>query len=247
MQLIPVIDLMHGQVVRARGGQRALYRPMQSQLCAGSAPLVVARALLAHCRTETLYLADLDALTGGAPQQAVLASLLAALPRLQLWLDAGFASAADARQLRDALGADGDRLVPVFGSESLRSAQALDACFGPAGAWQAQGILSLDRRGTELLDAAGCWQSPGRWPQRLIVMTLERVGSGAGPNLDTLRWVRERAPQALLAGAGGLRDEADLQAAAAAGADAWLVASALHDGRLAPRGGHRTSSGPGEG
>jgi phosphoribosylformimino-5-aminoimidazole carboxamide ribotide isomerase len=36
-------------------------------------------------------------------------------------------------------------------------------------------------------------------------------------------------------GAGGLRDAADLAAASRAGAQAWLVASALHDGRLDPR------------
>jgi phosphoribosylformimino-5-aminoimidazole carboxamide ribotide isomerase len=36
----------------------------------------------------------------------------------------------------------------------------------------------------------------------------------------------------MVIGAGGLRHADDLEAAAAAGADAWLVASALHDRRL---------------
>jgi uncharacterized protein related to proFAR isomerase len=70
------------------------------------------------------------------------------------------------------------------------------------------------------------------WPKRLIVMTLERVGSGAGPDLDTLQAVRRLAPEAMLIGAGGIRSEDDLARAAAAGADAWLVASALHDLQL---------------
>ena len=43
------------------------------------------------------------------------------------------------------------------------------------------------------------------------------------------------APRAMLIGAGGIRDEADLRLAAQAGAAAWLTASALHDRRLAPR------------
>ena len=65
-------------------------------------------------------------------------------------------------------------------------------------------------------------------------MTLERVGADAGPDLDTLAEVRRKAPQAMLIGAGGIRHPADLARAADAGADAWLVASALHDLRLPP-------------
>jgi phosphoribosyl isomerase A len=63
----------------------------------------------------------------------------------------------------------------------------------------------------------------------VIVMTLERVGSGAGPDLGTLKDVQALAPAARLVGAGGLRSMADLALAAEAGAAAWLVASALHD------------------
>ena len=44
--------------------------------------------------------------------------------------------------------------------------------------------------------------------------------------------MQARAPGAALIGAGGIRDAADLERAEAAGATAWLVASALHDGRL---------------
>ena len=70
------------------------------------------------------------------------------------------------------------------------------------------------------------------WPRRLIVMTLERVGSGAGPDLETLQEVRRLAPGAMVIGAGGIRSPEDLALASAAGADAWLVASALHDLQL---------------
>jgi len=63
-------------------------------------------------------------------------------------------------------------------------------------------------------------------------MTLERVGADAGPDLETIAGLRARAPHTDLIGAGGIRDAADLDRAAASGAWAWLVASALHDGRL---------------
>jgi phosphoribosylformimino-5-aminoimidazole carboxamide ribotide isomerase len=225
MTVIPVIDLLQGQVVRAVRGERQHYRPIDSALCASSDPRTVARILCEHCAAQQLYVADLDALQGGAGQVAVVRQLLEALPGIELWLDAGFADVSQARALDAALGPLAQRLVPVFGSESLRSRAALEACFTASG----RGILSLDRRNGERLDAAGCWDTPELWPSRVIVMTLERVGSGAGPDLDTLRQLAARSPRTRLIGAGGIASTADLTRAGAAGASAWLVASALHD------------------
>ena len=236
MNIIPVIDLLRGQVVRAVRGDRKSYQPITSALCASSDPLAVARILCRHTASARLYVADLDALQGAAVQAGVLRALLDALPDVELWLDAGFADAPAAADVLDRFTGHRGRLVPVFGSESLRSAAALERCFkGPQGATP-NAILSLDRRDGHRLDAAGCWESSPLWPQRVIVMTLERVGADSGPDLDTLAEVRRKAPVATLIGAGGIRHPADLASAAAAGAGAWLVASALHDLRLPPVG-----------
>lgn len=234
MDLIPVIDLMQGQVVRAVRGNRHAYRPIVSELCASSDPLTVARILCQHCASRQLYIADLDALLGKPAQAAVLRSLLQALPGLELWLDAGFAGAAAADALRAEIGTVGAGIVPVFGSESLASRAELERCFGSATARDAatESVLSLDRRDGQRMDVAGCWDAPHLWPRRVIVMTLERVGSDVGPDLKTLNDVRVEAPSTFIVGAGGIRDENDLARARDAGAGAWLVASALHDGRL---------------
>ncbi len=232
MNIIPVIDLLHGQVVRAVRGDRRSYRPIESALCRSSDPLAVARTLCRHCASARLYVADLNALQDGVSQIATLRALLDADPQLELWLDAGFADLGAAADALSALAPHAGRVVPVFGSESLRSPAALAACFD-AGAGS-NAVLSLDRRDGRRLDAAGCWDAPALWPPRVIVMTLERVGADAGPDLGTLAEVRHKAPGAMLIGAGGIRHPADLASAAAAGADAWLVASALHDLRLPP-------------
>ena len=84
MLLIPVIDLMQGQVVRAVRGQRQSYRPIVSTLCEGSAPVDIAQALCRRAGARRLYIADLDALLGGAPQVDVLRELLQALPEVEL-------------------------------------------------------------------------------------------------------------------------------------------------------------------
>jgi len=230
MTLIPVIDLLQGQVVRGVRGDRQAYRPIESALCASSDPVTVAKILVDHCAARQLYVADLDALMGGPPQHEALRQLLGALDGIELWLDAGFADADAARALGAQLAPHSERIVPVFASESLRSRAALEDCasrFGAAGA-----VLSLDRRDGQRLDPAGCWDAISLWPQRVIVMTLERVGSGAGPDLETMAALHREAPGTMLVGAGGMRSGDDLSRARAAGAGAWLVASALHDLQL---------------
>jgi len=234
VKVIPVLDLQGGQVVRAQRGERSMYRPIISGLAQGSDPQRLAVALLAAADAvdpgndaPLLYLADLDAIQGRGAQLEAIASLLAALPRLTLWLDAGFSDVAQAAALRAALGAAGARVRAVFGSESLASTAALAALTGDA-----EAILSLDSRAAQPLDPAGCWQRPDLWPRDVIVMTLDQVGAASGPALDVFERLREAAPDRTWIGAGGVRDRDDLDATAAAGASAWLVASALHDGTL---------------
>jgi phosphoribosylformimino-5-aminoimidazole carboxamide ribotide isomerase len=259
MQVIPVLDLLDAHAVRAIRGDRANYRPIQSSLCASSEPLAVARALLAASRTHVLYVADLGAIMSRDADPSTLATLATSLadPRqhdpqrapLEIWLDAGYAdfpsmldhfsriaSAIGSTHEHDAIA----RIVPVFGSESLRSPDALRAAESAGYA----PILSLDHRGGQLIAAPGIadtLRSPSTWPARVIVMTLDQVGADAGPDLDTFGAIREQADQQgelhqqgqrMLIGAGGIRHRDDLDAAARSGADAWLIASALHDGRL---------------
>jgi phosphoribosylformimino-5-aminoimidazole carboxamide ribotide isomerase len=233
-RIVPVIDLLNGQVVRGVKGDRKAYRPIVSALCGSSDPVSVARQLLDHCAARQLYVADLDALMGGSVQIGLLQTLLEELPEIdELWLDGGFADAAAAQLAIDAMGPQGIRLAPVFGSESLSSRTALERCFDRRGPFGERALLSLDRRDGQRLDVAGSWDAPELWPPRVIVMTLERVGAGTGPDLQTLREMRSRSPTTTLIGAGGLRSEADLDAAGAAGAAVWLVASALHDLQVA--------------
>jgi len=231
MQLVPVIDLLAGQVVHATGGDRSRYRPVASALLAGTEPADVARRLGEHCATNTLYLADLDALQGRPPQVDEVRALLDAEPQRVLWLDAGYVDAAAVGRWMHALGPQAGRVQPVLASESLASVAALRDALA---AWP-QALLSLDSRAGVPLDRGGLWQAPAVWPDRLIAMDLARVGAANGPGLDHLDALRARAPAARWIGSGGLRHDADVAAAAASGAHAWLVASALHAGRISAR------------
>ena len=59
-RIIPVIDVMGGQVVRAVGGRRSEYRPIVSKLTDSTEPVEVAKALLGATGVGEIYLADLD-------------------------------------------------------------------------------------------------------------------------------------------------------------------------------------------
>ena len=60
MQVIPVLDLMIGQVVLAQGGSRDEYRPVHSRLTGSSQPLDVAQAIFNQTGCNWLYVADID-------------------------------------------------------------------------------------------------------------------------------------------------------------------------------------------
>ncbi len=220
MDLIPVIDLRGGVVVRARMGRRDEYRPIETPLASTSDPLDVARGLLALHRFAALYVADLDAIEGTGDNTPALTRLRGL--GIPLWVDNGIADrAAATRWLADGLG------HLVIGSESQADATLVrDLAAEP------RAILSLDFRGETFTGPADLFADPTRWPRRVIAMTLARVGSAAGPDLDRLAAVMARAPDRLVYAAGGVRGVTDVTALKRLGVAGALIASCLHDGRL---------------
>ncbi|KAB1072012.1 HisA/HisF-related TIM barrel protein [Methylobacterium planeticum] len=220
-EVIPVLDLRRGQVVRARMGERHSYAPIDTPLAKGSEPGAVARGLLDTVPARTLYVADLDAIMDGTPpDRTALERIAAACPGTRLWVDAGFADEAGVEAfLAGGLG------LPVIGSES-QTAPDLVRRLGD------RAVLSLDSRGTERLGPAALHDEPGLWPRDVIVMALARVGAAGGPDLPGIAAARALGRQRRIYAAGGVRGPEDLRALRAAGAAGVLVASAIHDGRL---------------
>ncbi|UHC14731.1 nickel transporter [Methylobacterium currus] len=220
-EVVPVLDLRGGVVVRARAGDRERYAPIVTPLSPGPAPADVARGLLAAWPARRLYVADLDAIMDGTPPDlGALRAIATACPGVELWVDAGFATEEGvAAFLAAGLGR------PVLGSESQADAALVRRLAAAA-------VLSLDSRDGAPLGPAALHEEASAWPPEVIVMTLSRVGSGAGPDLAGLSALKARAPRTAFYAAGGLRGPEDLPALEAAGAAGVLVASAIHDGRL---------------
>ena len=222
MEVIPVIDLKGGLVVQARAGDRKAYQPLRSLLADSSAPDAVVRGLLRLFPFRSLYIADLDAIEGRGDHDAVVARLAEGAPSLDIWVDKGIGSAVAAESW---LERNPGRLV--IGSESQT-----DASLAAALRVEPRVVLSLDFRGEAFEGPVSLLDDVALWPKRIIVMTLARVGSGAGPDLARLGAIAVRAPNRLVYAAGGVRNVADLRAAQAAGANGALVATALHKGAI---------------
>ena len=236
--VIGVIDLRHGDAVRARGGRRDRYLPIEV-VANEAVPRGDARALARHYverfGLERLYVADLDGIEHGAADTALLRSLAAFVP---VWLDAGIASVDTARQ---ALDCGVERVI--VGLETLPSLTVLESICQSTG--RDRVVFSLDlRNGTPLTPVADL---AGQRPENLaasamdagaaavIVLDLARVGAGSGVDLELLTRIRSRIPSLPLYAGGGIRSIGDLDSLQRAGCDGTLIATALLDGQITKR------------
>lgn len=224
MQVIPVIDVRGGLAVAAHRGERARYRPLETPLASSADPVAVALGLRSLFPFTTLYVADLDGIEGRGADTAIHGRLAEVWPGSELWIDDGSAGS-DARH--------GPMIKShVLGSESLTSlndyARAREQA-GPASP------LSLDFRGEEFIGPAELLADAALWPDRVIVMTLARVGSGEGPDFARLSSVIERAGAHRIYAAGGVRHAGDMRTLRDLGVAGALVATALHSGAITRR------------
>jgi HisA/HisF family protein len=221
VDVIPVIDVRHRQVVRATGGDRANYRPLSTPLSLTSDPASVARGLVALHPFSALYVADLDGIEGRGRDGALTNVLARAVPAMPVWLDCG---ATDEESVQVILSEPHVRVV--MGSESITDLAAFQRIVSRYGE---RVILSLDFAGDTFRGLPKVLVDATVWPRHVIVMTLARVGAGRGPDVVRLAELIARAPRACnVYAAGGIRDAHDLELVAVLGAKGALVSTALH-------------------
>jgi phosphoribosylformimino-5-aminoimidazole carboxamide ribotide isomerase len=232
MRILPVLDLLGGQVVRGVAGRRQEYRPVVSRLTRSSRPLDVARAFRDHFGLTELYVADLDAIAGNEPAWPTFTALRE--EGFRLWVDAGVRESPAGRELMEC------GLGVVAGLETLAGPAVLAELVRDLGD---RLVFSLDLRGSVPLGKTDVWQGADAWSiaaqavalgvRRLLVLDLARVGVNTGTGTDELceRLVVSYPEVEVWAG-GGVRGPEDLLRLRGRGVRAVLVASALHDGAL---------------
>jgi phosphoribosylformimino-5-aminoimidazole carboxamide ribotide isomerase len=239
LPILPVLDLMHGQIVRGIAGRRDEYRPIVSTFAESAEPMVIAQAFRTHFGFAEFYLADLDAIQHGPPALAVYQQLQES--GFRLWIDAGLRTSHDPtlEWLIDAQAAS-----IVVGLESVAGPDDLRRIVERAGADRV--VFSLDLKNGRPLVDPDVWQTVDPWliaehaitelgVGRLIVLDLARVGVGEGLGTEELcARVKRVYPGVQLTAGGGVRKIDDVKRLESLDLDRVLVASALHDGRITP-------------
>jgi phosphoribosylformimino-5-aminoimidazole carboxamide ribotide isomerase len=243
MQIIPVLDLAGGIAVHAQAGDRSRYAPLESGLTPGRVgdPMALLRAFHATFGIHECYVADLDAIQGGAVQRALLRELAEFHTGFDgaLLVDAGTHRPDGAVEL---LSCGASQVV--VGLETLHAFADLAAIVEAVG--PSQVVFSLDLRlGSPILHPAMqdaqragpgalhlAEQAAAAGAGTLLALDLGRVGTGCGVDLGLLGSLRGRLPDIRLLAGGGVLTRRDLERMRDAGCDAALVASAIHNGRL---------------
>jgi phosphoribosylformimino-5-aminoimidazole carboxamide ribotide isomerase len=236
MRVIPVLDLKAGRAVRAIGGDRDNYRPLETRLHPGPDPLGVARGFRDALGLRELYLADLDAIAGGAPDHALYRAIGSL--GIDLWVDAGVRDRSSLPPLLES----GVATI-VVGLETVRGPAELGEIVAEVGADRL--VFSLDlRAGLPLIGGNGtAWGTADPFAlagsvvalgvRRLLLLDLARVGKGQGTGtLPLAAGLLEADPDLEIAVGGGIADREEVRALARAGVHAVLIGSALHDGRI---------------
>lgn len=218
MKIIPVIDLKDGVVVHARQGLREYYQPINTDLCKSADIFQVIDAFLGIYAFDTVYIADLNAITQQGDHKPLMDEVQRRFPEITFWIDQGYQRYVQRTH---------DNTLPVLGSESYRNENIAEL-----NAYKNNFILSLDYSNAEALGAESLFSDPGFWPENIIIMTLGRVGSNRGPDLEKLTEFCRRHPDKNFIAAGGIRHKQDLRDLSEAGIHQALVASALHSGAI---------------
>ena len=233
-EIIPVLDLMRGRVVRGIAGRRESYRPVAGRLVDSADPLEIADAFVNQLGLDRIYLADLDAIEDNQPAWNTIEQLARAGHRLMV--DAGLRDVDRARNLVER----GVETV-VAGLETMTGPGLIRELLEAVGDQKL--VFSLDlKQGRPMTDSES-WPDPtptgladtviNQGVIRLIVLDLAGVGTGDGPpTLALCHEIRSRHAGIELITGGGIRGPDDISDAARAGVDAVLGASALHDGSL---------------
>jgi len=222
VEIIPVIDVLGGKVVHARGGIRSQYALLQSVLTSHYDPLQVIVDLLAWHSFSTIYIADLDAILDHQQNIALYKSLIEHFPQVTFLLDSAINSKIHWQQFLSY-----PNIKPVIGSETL-----MDISWLSDSHVRQKSILSLDFQHGQFLGQQQLLQQPELWAETIIAMNIDHIGAQSGPDFELLSQLQNKAVNSRIIAAGGVRSEQDLLDLESRGIECALVASALHDGSI---------------
>ncbi|VVB88354.1 Histidine biosynthesis protein [uncultured archaeon] len=222
-RIIFVLDILKGNGVHAIRGERAKYQPVQSKVCSSSNPLEIVSAL----KPAEVYIADLDRLQRFGDNFELIKRISA---KAKTMVDIGAENMDDVRKCAEIAN------TVILGTET----GSLDLIKTAAKQFPGGINVSIDIKNGEVLTKdRNTMMEPhelvkllnGYDIRDIIILELNKVGTGAGIDTDFLRSVAELSTHSVLLG-GGIKDMADINALKEIGVSGALVATAVHEGRI---------------
>lgn len=238
--VLPVIDLKRGQVVQAIAGNREQYAALRSRIVDSIHPGRVAKAMCEQVASQDIYVADLDAIDGQAPDFNGCTAIENS--GAEVWLDAGTGTTDSVRRLLSRLPKLRRVVVGLESLPSLRDLETLLAAIGPE-----RFVFSLDlrnglpitkdRTGQRMSAESIAAYAIEEGISSIIVLDLATVGSqgGGDETIDLCRNIRSRHLDVEIISGGGVRHADDVRRFVEAGCNRVLVSSALHAGAFGDR------------
>jgi len=214
-----VLDIYNSVVVHAKRGERDSYEPIKSRIVDSANPLEIIDSL----QPSEVYVADLNRLQERGDNLSVIRDISA---RTQTMCDIGISSGADLLK-------DCGTSTRIIGTETApfelmcntpSVSVSIDIFKGSILAKDSNtpcNVLELVRVLNEcnILD--------------IIVLDMDRVGTSTGFDSNLLCEIVDESKHPVLLG-GGISDEGDLDVLEGIGIKGALVATAIHNGKVAP-------------
>ena len=223
-RIIFVLDLLDGKAVHAIKGERSKYRPVHgSVVCDSAAPLDIVSSV----KPVEVYIADLDRLQGRG-DNFKLTGLVS--EKTATMVDIGVENMGDVNKAAEISG------TVVVGTETA----SLDLIKKAAQKFGNRINVSVDiKNGRVLTKDAELMLEPEELVRMLndydigdiIILDLDRVGTGMGIDTDFLKRLVEISRHSILLG-GGVKDMDDIYLLEKIGVRGALVATAVHNGNI---------------
>ncbi|MEM3383514.1 MAG: HisA/HisF family protein [Nitrososphaerales archaeon] len=230
MRIIPVIDIMKGLAVHAKGGQRNYYQPIKSRLIGSPNPIDLALALRSSFEFKELYIADLDSIMG-IGNNLDLIKKIHEISKMKLMVDSGIN---DVEKAKEILQISIEKII--VGTETLLSFEKLKSILEFAGYENV--IVSIDIKDGKILSKSKevSRLNPEELAKKLelmgikelIILDLLRVGKELGVNVDLIKSVLNSVNIPIITG-GGIKDIDDIFLLRDIGVSGVLVSTALHN------------------
>ena len=170
MNIIPAIDLKKGKVVRAVGGDRDLYRPIDLVTTYSSNPITFVKALIIKYKPSTIYLADLDLLNDDGNNIDIIYKIANMFRNKIFWVDMG------AKKIKKL---NIKNITPILCSESCEDIRLINYVYKNY-------IHSYDYKdrslGTQYFK-----KLESSYKKKVIFMNISDVGNKKGPDFRYLR------------------------------------------------------------